>query len=138
MRRRTTGKGDCEHLHPNVRLLRGAGLLFWSVPRQCKTSRDCSAGQRCIRSNDANVCQLADEASCTYTSQCPIGLRCAVDSQCREPCIADTDCFEGQRCVQTTCADLVELDDAGAVPHDGAVESHDGAVESESVGRRTE
>ncbi len=85
----------------------------------CETSRDCPAGQRCLASDRPfHVCQLADEKDCSYNSECPTGLVCAVDGECRDQCGGDRDCLPGSVCVSAACAEPEELDDNGALPTD--------------------
>jgi hypothetical protein len=78
---------------------------------QCAETRDCDFGQRCVKIEDNSVCQLQAEAKCTYNSQCPTPLICAVDLQCRAQCQADRDCTKGQLCTLTSkvCAEPAEL-----------------------------
>jgi hypothetical protein len=81
---------------------------------QCKDSRDCDAGQRCVVSDRPfHVCQLDGEKSCAYNSACPNGQACGIDGQCRDVCRADRDCLAGQVCATGTCAETVELLDGG-------------------------
>jgi streptogramin lyase len=86
----------------------------------CTTSRDCQPGQRCVASDRPfHVCQLAEEAKCTYNSDCPEKQVCAVDLECRDECTTSRDCVSGQICVTSTCAEPVELVD-GKLPMRGA------------------
>ena len=72
----------------------------------CETSRDCGIGQRCMASDRPfHVCQLADEKSCTYNSECPTGQVCGVDQQCRDQCADDRDCVREQLCFASTCVE---------------------------------
>ena len=93
---------------------------FGNCHAQCVTSRDCSAGQRCVqvRSDDAgallgNVCLQPIESRCTINSDCPAPLICGIDGQCREECLTTRDCSGMQVCATHTCADPTEVDDAG-------------------------
>ncbi|HEY4119705.1 MAG TPA: hypothetical protein VGM56_17680 [Byssovorax sp.] len=87
---------------------------FERCHNQCESDRDCSAGERCVESTRPDrVCQLSDESTCTYSSECPGTEVCAVDDQCRDQCAEDRDCGVGQTCVSGTCADPTELDDGG-------------------------
>ncbi|HEX2673562.1 MAG TPA: hypothetical protein VHM25_21930, partial [Polyangiaceae bacterium] len=63
-----------------------------------------------------HVCQLAQEQTCSYNSQCPEGQVCGYDGQCRDQCASDRDCVTGQLCKKGNCADRSELDDAGNLP----------------------
>ena len=101
----------------------------------CTTSRDCSPGQRCMASDRPfHVCQLAQEQTCTYNSQCPDGQVCGSDGQCRDQCASDRDCVSGQVCKKGNCAEPVELDDAGNLPMTGAAgDTSDGLVLSDSL-----
>ena len=73
----------------------------------CNTSADCPAGQSCVTSSDqSNVCQLPGETYCIYNHDCPTGLICGVDQQCRKQCQVDVDCLYGQICTSAqTCVD---------------------------------
>src|SRR5438552_1167351 len=43
----------------------------------CETSRDCDPGQRCMASDRPfHVCQLSQEETCSYNSDCPLGQVC--------------------------------------------------------------
>ena len=80
----------------------------------CETSRDCGLGQRCMASDRPfHVCQLADEKSCTYNSECPTGQVCGVDQQCRDQCADDRDCVREQLCFASTCVESAEIGDSG-------------------------
>lgn len=84
---------------------------------ECKDSRDCSAGQRCVQSDRPyRVCQLDDERACAYNSECPSSQVCAVDGQCRDQCAADRDCVPEQVCATGTCAAPEELTDGNLLP----------------------
>jgi hypothetical protein len=74
---------------------------------QCTESRDCSSGQRCIKTAEGNSCQPPEKKTCLYTSECEVPLVCAVDMQCRNQCQMDVDCPKGQKCTALTklCAD---------------------------------
>src|SRR3954466_15848555 len=56
---------------------------FGRCHTSCTATRDCPSPQRCVHATLGNVCQLVDEATCTYASQCQPPLKCAVDSRCR-------------------------------------------------------
>ena len=77
---------------------------------QCKTSRDCPSGARCVTSDrPSNVCQLAKEAACSTNASCAANQVCAVDQQCRDRCLGDRDCITGQVCSVGSCAEPAEL-----------------------------
>ena len=89
----------------------------------CTSSRDCKLGQRCMVSDRPfHVCQLDEERSCSYNSDCPDRQFCGIDLQCRDQCVANTDCLADQTCVGGTCADKNELREGGlplALPEGG-------------------
>src|SRR6185295_12264041 len=71
---------------------------FGKCHETCREARDCPAGQRCVRGTAGGVCQL--DATCTYRSDCPQPLACALDRQCRSQCKTDIDCpTRTQKCV---------------------------------------
>ncbi|HVY48960.1 MAG TPA: hypothetical protein VHB21_23885 [Minicystis sp.] len=87
---------------------------------QCETDRDCQQGERCVVAERPDrVCQLEDEQTCQYNSECPGNEVCGVDDQCRDACAADRDCVPGQVCKSGTCADPSELVDGGLPAADG-------------------
>src|SRR5262249_11200858 len=90
----------------------------------CSSARDCERGQACVVSDRPYyVCQLADEGSCGYNSQCPVGQICAKDGRCRSECTSDRDCVAGQACRSQACTEveaLVDGDLPGTTP-DAAV-----------------
>jgi hypothetical protein len=73
----------------------------------CLESRDCPAGQRCVKTNDGVACQPPEQKKCAYRSDCAMPLTCGVDQQCRNECHADVDCAKGQKCTSVSglCAD---------------------------------
>ena len=75
---------------------------------QCKESRDCSPGLRCVQVEGGGVCQLPDEVNCPSGGECPGKQVCASDLECRDPC-AGAPCLKDQVCVEDTCADPSEL-----------------------------
>ncbi len=97
---------------------------------QCKASRDCPSGQRCIVSTSAGVCQLAQETSCANGSLCQSGEVCGADQQCRVQCTASGGCVAGDYCLtsgvsgacysSTSSGDESALIAAGILPADGA------------------
>lgn len=65
---------------------------------QCVTGRDCPGDQDCIILTGAgNVCQAPAKKSCQYNSNCS-PLFCGVDLQCRNQCLGDVDCPNGDKC----------------------------------------
>ena len=95
----------------------------------CRTSADCQPGQSCIAASDQSmVCQ--GPTFCTYNSNCPTGLICAVDRQCRQQCQKDVDCTSGQICTSTqTCAELNQVDSSkNLIGTDGGVSDAAGDV----------
>lgn len=99
----------------------------------CESSADCPTGERCVfptrdraeGGTSANVCQLEQESTCVYNSDCKQPLVCAIDQQCRNECNADRDCPKAQLCAKSNvCADRAEVDANGALKgalRDGAV-----------------
>ncbi len=87
---------------------------FEACHAECESSRDCDAGARCVAAaRPYKVCQLEEERACERGTDCPEGLVCGVDGECRDQCLTVNDCVEGQLCVSGTCADTSELTDAG-------------------------
>jgi hypothetical protein len=123
---------------------------FGRCHEACRESRDCPAGARCVTGlNNTNVCQLAEEASCLYSSSCPTPLFCAVDRQCHNQCLsAVRDCLvKNQTCVQGACVDPNDLDPAtgllkpapdGGVPFDAAAEGADTGAAADVPADRSE
>jgi hypothetical protein len=92
----------------------------------CRETADCPAPQRCVRTSAINqapsadsgtstvsVCLLPSEARCLYNSDCAVPLVCAVDSQCRSQCKADSDCPLKQLCVHGVCAEQLDVTSSG-------------------------
>lgn len=78
--------------------------------QQCTASRDCAAGEACVKVDGNGVCQLPGEAPCSATQTCQTGLVCGQDNQCRAPCTTVSDCLAGQLCTAMVCYDPGELD----------------------------
>lgn len=93
----------------------GLVCSFGLCHQECKTSDDCPASQRCVQTDDSNVCQLDDEASCHFKSDCQEPLVCAIDLQCRNQCQKDLDCLKGQLCADGVCADPPEVNEDGGL-----------------------
>ncbi|HVU05261.1 MAG TPA: EB domain-containing protein [Polyangiaceae bacterium] len=90
---------------------------FRRCHNECVSTRDCPAGQRCVASDRPfRVCQLGEERACTSNVECPLGMVCGVDGQCRDQCVSDRDCIAGQICTAGTCADRSEIVDGGLPP----------------------
>ena len=94
----------------------GLVCVFRRCHEQCNDSADCPLGpdgvQLGCRLGDppAHVCQLPEDASCSYNSQCPGAQVCGPDGSCRDQCEGDRDCLEEQMCVQGVCAEVDEVD----------------------------
>jgi hypothetical protein len=87
---------------------------FQRCHNACESTRDCPPGLRCVSSDGPlHVCQLEEERSCVYNSQCPEGQVCASDAQCRDMCMGQADCLKEQLCVAGSCAEPSELRDGG-------------------------
>ena len=102
-------KGCTLNSHCQNGLVCSSGLCH----EQCAQTLDCPAGQRCVQSESANVCQLAEEATCHLNSECTPPLVCAVDLQCRNECNTSVDCLEGQECAEHVCAEPNEVNADG-------------------------
>ena len=87
---------------------------FQRCHNACESTRDCPAGLRCVGSDGPlHVCQLEEERSCLYNSECPEGQKCGTDAECRDQCQGEADCLKDQLCVSGTCAEPTELRDGG-------------------------
>jgi len=87
---------------------------FQRCHNACESTRDCPAGLRCVASDGPlHVCQLEEERSCLYNSDCPEGQVCGSDATCRDQCMGDADCLKEQLCIAGTCAEQSELRDGG-------------------------
>jgi hypothetical protein len=108
---------------------------FGHCHEPCDTSKDCPSGARCIQADDGtSACQLREEDSCKYNSDCPEPLTCASDDECRNECKTDRDCVSGQTCATAkVCAEKSEVDEddnltgAGGTSSTGAGETAGGA-----------
>src|SRR6478609_6034421 len=91
--------------------------IFQRCHGACAETGDCETGERCVRLPEGNVCQLPSEMQCTYTSECPDPLKCAVDSKCRAACVGKSDCLSNQLCVTGVCVDPDQIDlNTGSLP----------------------
>lgn len=103
---------------------------FATCHQQCKETRDCPSGQRCLRVGDIGVCQQEQEATCSAMQTCKGGLACGADNICRAPCTTVAMCMNNQLCVNNTCADTTEaarLTDGGLGGGDGSAPGTDGS-----------
>jgi hypothetical protein len=91
---------------------------FGRCHEACRMSGDCPAGQTCVigpvdmsTGKPANICQLPEDKTCAYNSDCMKPLRCARDLKCRNECQTDVDCNLGQTCAagDKVCADPPDL-----------------------------
>lgn len=81
---------------------------------ECKSSKDCAGGARCVQSQKPYfVCQADTEQRCSRNSECQGTQICARDGQCRDACVSDKDCAKEQICTERVCADKKELVDGG-------------------------
>lgn len=88
--------------------------VFGKCHSACSGDRDCPAAQRCVEATPpARVCQLPEESTCHFTSDCPGTQICAVDAHCRDQCESARDCADGQLCTGSVCASPSELVDGG-------------------------
>jgi hypothetical protein len=84
---------------------------------ECVTTRDCDGKLRCVGAKEPErVCQLELESSCATSADCPVGLSCSQDAQCRDVCSSDAQCIGLQTCVKGVCAEPSELDEQGQLP----------------------
>src|SRR5260221_8806873 len=90
--------GLAEGCHINTDCNNPLSCTFGKCHRACETTRDCLDGAHCLKVAGGNVCQQPAETKCTFTSDCPEPLKCAVDSQCRVECQEARDCIPGQNC----------------------------------------
>lgn len=92
-----------------------------SCHRQCAQTRDCLAGERCVKLEAAGVCLAPEEGKCA--GACAAGLSCGADNLCRSSCTDTPECLAGQRCSARVCSDdptVVSVPDGGGlVPPDG-------------------
>ncbi|MES1184864.1 MAG: carboxypeptidase-like regulatory domain-containing protein, partial [Myxococcales bacterium] len=93
----------------------GLVCSFGLCHQECEVTTDCPAGQRCVKTDDSNVCQLDDEAACHFKSDCQEPLVCAIDLQCRNQCQKDLDCLKGQQCADGVCAEPAEVTEEGGL-----------------------
>jgi hypothetical protein len=97
---------------------------FRRCHQQCTDDRDCTRPSRCVPADRPfNVCLLPQDVpdgGCRYNSQCPEGLVCNRDFECRSECLATIDCLPGQVCVERGCAFPDEEVDGGYLVPPGA------------------
>ena len=85
----------------------------------CTSERDCPKGPNgeplsCVASDRPyKVCLLPQESPCIYNTDCPPALNCAVDLHCHAECVTNRDCVSGQLCASGSCANPLEVTDAG-------------------------
>jgi hypothetical protein len=71
-------------------------------------SKDCNAGELCVKNDSGNFCRATEVAQkhCALNSECESPLVCGRDLTCRVQCAKDVDCPTAQKCtVGGTCAD---------------------------------
>jgi hypothetical protein len=86
---------------------------FGRCRAECRASRDCPPGSRCVAVGAGAACTLEAENHCD-TSVCPSPLLCVSD-QCRTVCTGATECVAGS-CTMGTCDEPASpVPDAGAV-----------------------
>lgn len=101
---------------------------FGRCHQQCGESRDCPAGQTCLRSGSNSVCQLADESACgDGGGTCPSGLVCS-SGACRSVCTSPADCIADQMCSANVCLPGAAAGDGG---NDASLEAEAPADASE-------
>jgi hypothetical protein len=110
----------------------GLVCSFGLCHKECETTNDCPAGQRCVQTDDTNVCQLTQEAQCHFNSDCADPLVCAIDRQCRNQCNAKADCLDNQECADHVCAEPQEVAQDGGLK--GAVGGEGGEGNTPSTG----
>lgn len=82
----------------------------------CESTRDCPVGTLCVKEKEGSVCQLQNETTCTYDSDCEGLLVCGADGRCRNECKTDRDCVSPQVCATGGfCAEPPEVDPSGAL-----------------------
>jgi sugar lactone lactonase YvrE len=112
----------------------GLVCSFGLCHQECEVTTDCPAGQRCVQTDDSNVCQLADEAQCHFKSDCQDPLVCAIDLQCRNECKKDEDCLKGQQCADGVCAEPAEVTEEGGLKGAVGAGGEGGGSGTEPVG----
>jgi regulator of chromosome condensation (RCC1) repeat-containing protein len=101
----------------------------------CVNSKDCPAGQRCVKTEMTTACQLPLESKCTYDTDCIVPLVCGIDRNCRNMCQGDRDCLTGQFCdVSLTCADRTEVPDGSGLPDNDGPKRPDAGGGSDGAG----
>jgi hypothetical protein len=94
---------------------------FGKCHNACVETRDCPAGQRCLKVPGGNVCQLDEEKHCPSTGMCQQPLICAIDLLCHNNCTTMADCPGQQVCASGACAESWEVGSDGKLmaPSDG-------------------
>lgn len=77
----------------------------------CGSDTDCPAWEVCIN----NVC-TSSEGGCSVDADCPPGYACEDNVCTQSECSASVPCPDGQKCVGTTCQDMVCPDDFTCPP----------------------
>lgn len=90
---------------------------FGKCHRQCNETRDCAAGERCVKVDGVGVCASAAGLACA--TGCPSPLICGPGDQCGSVCAVEGDCLANQTCLASVCVDRTLLSDGGANGNDG-------------------
>jgi hypothetical protein len=125
----------------------GLKCVFQHCHDVCKADGDCPEKERCVRASepgvdsepDLHVCQLPDELSCRRDKDCPGFQVCAVDLECRDPCMSSKDCLASQTCsTDDACASTVEgkdlLDEHGNLVFEGSGAGGEGNAPGSETG----
>lgn len=84
---------------------------FGRCHAQCRATKDCRTGERCVQADGVSVCQLDSESLCSEKEPCDEPLVCASDERCRNGCTSNDECLEDQVCaVGGFCAEPAEVD----------------------------
>ena len=93
---------------------------------ECRQSRDCPPGSRCIVSGSGAACTLDSENHCD-TSVCPAPLVCMSD-QCRTRCTSTTSCVAATAsCEMQTCVEPVSPTADAGTPDAASTDADGGA-----------
>jgi hypothetical protein len=83
-----------------------SGLVceFRLCQQPCSADSQCPAAERCVRgleTDDAGTsrrtCLLSEHEACTSAVDC-LGRQVCASGECRDQCIVDEDCSQGQEC----------------------------------------